>query len=132
MWVITNQGLISIVANRQKGFQGTYLVRARRRKDLYAFFGNDQIDDYIIHNPEADYHYRVVAEADTVKAAMFRAVDKIDYGNFKNSIPETDQDMKYFAAETWLAGFRHLNEHGSELPVLSSVNTQKKDRRHQT
>lgn len=131
MWVITNTGLVSIVANRSKGFQGTFLVRARRRNDLNEFFGHPIEDEYVIHNPDADYHYRVIADADTLKAAMFRQVDRIDYGNFKDSIPESDHDLKKFATEVWLAGFRNLSEEDprAAVQVLSSVNTSRKDER---
>jgi hypothetical protein len=132
MWVFTNQGFISIVRNRDKGYQDTFLVRARRRKDLHAFFGGTNIDEFITHNPQADYHYRVLVDADTLKSAMAYQVDKINYGNFKNSIPETDHDLRHFAGETWLAGFRNIGEHVPEVPVLTSVNTQKKDTRHRS
>jgi hypothetical protein len=130
MWVITNTGLISIVANRNKGFQGTFIVRARRRQDLRAFFGDPNIDEFIQHTADADYHYRVYTGEESLKAAMLHQVELIDYGNFKDSIPEADQDLKRFATETWLSGYRNLSE-GTEqdVPVLTSVNTRRKDER---
>jgi hypothetical protein len=128
MWIITNHGLLSIVKNTAKGFEGMLLVRARRKEDLYHFFGNKEaVDGVLIDNPDADYQFRVIAEPDTVKAAMFRQVDLIDYGNFKNSIPQDDIDFKRFAGEVWSAGWRNLSQDDKSVAILKGLEV--KDRR---
>jgi hypothetical protein len=113
---------MSIVKNTAKGFEGTLLVRARRKEDLYHFFGNQKaVDEVLIENPDADYQYRVVCEPDTVKAAMFHQVDKIDYGNFKNSISHDDIDLKRFAGEVWSAGWRNLSQDDKSVQILKNI-----------
>ena len=100
MWIVTRNGLISIVANKAKGFEGLLLVRARRKEDLFHFFGNKKaVEKSLIDNPDADYQFRVVCEPDTVKAALFRQIDDLNYGNFKNSIPASDPDLQRFAGD---------------------------------
>jgi hypothetical protein len=119
MWTITNHGLLSIVKNTAKGFEGMLLVRARRKEDLYHFFGNKEaVDGVLIDNPDADYQFRVICEPDTVKAALFRQVDLIDYGNFKNSIPTEDTEFKRFAGEVWAAGWRNLSKDDKSVQIL--------------
>jgi hypothetical protein len=123
MWFIGNKaGLISIVKNVAKGFDGTLLVRARRKEDLYHFFGNKEEVDYaLIDNPDADYQYRVIAEPDIVKAAMFDQIDSVDYSNFKNSIPYEDVDLQKFAGEVWASGWRNLSQDPKSVVILKAI-----------
>jgi hypothetical protein len=140
MWTITNHGLMSVVKNRSPGFEGTFLVRARRAEDLYHFFGNEElVKEHLIVNPEADYEFRVIVDPDTLKGALSRQVDMIDYGNFKSSVPANDYDLNRFVHEVWASGAKHLASERSSvssilrLPIsqrsvapASSVNTREK------
>jgi hypothetical protein len=130
MWIVTNHGLLSIVANKAKGFEGTLLVRARRKEDLYHFFGDQKaVDESLIENPDADYQFRIICEPDTLKAAAFHQIDDINYGNFKNSIPETDVELRKFAGEVWASGWRNLSKDDKSVKILKAIEAEDKARK---
>lgn len=85
MWVFCNNTYVSIVQDRDMADQ--LWVRARLKGDLEAFFEVLVEDLDVIETPEADYRWRCVASRPLVTAALIHAASKIDYENFKNSIP---------------------------------------------
>ena len=83
MWLITNFGFFSVVRKTADG--GHLTVRARVRDDL------DRLrQTYLptlsttIHGGGTDYPYRASAPASAVAAAFTKAIQDIDYSNFKN------------------------------------------------
>lgn len=84
MWLFTETGAVSIVANTEK--RGTLLVRARRYAHLSEFLGSTSARIY--STPNADYGYRAVLTYDQVSAIMEREVKMIDYPNFKGRVDQ--------------------------------------------
>jgi hypothetical protein len=87
MWLFTNNAFISIVQDRDMDDQ--LWVRARIKGDLEAFLGVLIEDLDVIETVDADYRWRCVVSRPMVTAAVIHAVSKIDYENFKNSIPSS-------------------------------------------
>lgn len=97
MWISTLDGFYSIVEHRDD--QDVLIVRARDRHDLdrmiarlpalsrkarrFAGWGDPQ------YTPDADYPWRMYANRDHVTSYMRRAIDHIDYGNYKNAVAAT-------------------------------------------
>ncbi len=113
MWIFTNQGFISAVADFNN--QGNLLVRARAKKHLTALFPKAEVTK----TPDADYLYRASIPQAEVAKVIADQVQAIDYTNFKNSIP----DDEYHAAcsGVWHVMYRYQGEveqekgHGSNL-----------------
>lgn len=87
MWLVTDFGFFSVVQKPGDAEAGTLTVRARVRGDLETLRDT--------HLPElgpiregagTDYACRAQAPRAAVAAAMARAVEAIDYDNFKNSV----------------------------------------------
>jgi len=116
MWVVINKGFVSIVANGNDPSGATLLVRARRKRDLLGFFQctAEKLGEYLKHDVSRDYHYRVVAKRDFVGKMVARHAANIDYTNFKDSIKD-DADLHQMATETWVVGFRNLDERAIEF-----------------
>ena len=93
MWLCTNRGFLSIVADPA----GTklLLVRARRKGDIESLFP----DADVRRTPGRDYLYRASVGRDVVSVAVMQAFSKIDYGNFKNSVK--NRDLHHAYAEVW-------------------------------
>jgi|GWRWMinimDraft_5_1066013.scaffolds.fasta_scaffold220185_1 hypothetical protein len=87
MWVFTNNAFISIVQDRDMADQ--LWARARIKGDLETFFNLSTDLLEVIETADADYRWRCVVDRQLVKVALIKAVDEIDYKNFKNSIPTT-------------------------------------------
>ena len=98
MWIWTPDGFLSIVAHREDSKR--FLVRARRRQHLEAWFP----DHEIIELQDADYRYRANIFRGEVIAAVKRAVEAITYDNFKNTLHDP---LDHAAAmSVWLATLR--------------------------
>jgi hypothetical protein len=82
MWVMLNDSFLSIVKHRTK--RNVLLVRARQREDIALVFP----DARIIADGGTDYEYRAEIKRRAVEAAMVGEVRRIDYGNFKDSVPD--------------------------------------------
>lgn len=85
MWVFTNDAMISAVEDRDD--DNILWVRARHGGDLERFFGDLRV--VVKFTPDADYAYRTIVTREDFTQALILAVDKIDYDNFKGSIPQT-------------------------------------------
>lgn len=97
MWIVLNNAFLSIVEHDDD--RKLLLVRGRFPGDVARFLGAKLGDEEI--TPWADYRYRMVATRAQVRLALTRAVTRIDYGNFKNSIKEPFR--KRPAMTTWQA-----------------------------
>lgn len=82
MWICLSDSFLSIVAHRTDA--GALLVRARRAGDLERVFPGCTVQ----RTPTADYLYRTTLPRDQVAAAIARNLLRIDYDNFKDSVPD--------------------------------------------
>lgn len=90
MWIITNRGILSVVADKNDQTGDRLLVRARQRDFL-----EDIVEPLheVFEDQEADYPYRCfMSRADFLYLLAVEVVS-IDYPNFKNSV----QDNVYHA-----------------------------------
>jgi hypothetical protein len=89
MWLFLNNSALSVVQHRDK--KDVLLVRSRVQGDIERAIPEAQVwEDH-----EADYMYRAEVNRDDFKQALGRAVDSIDYGNFKASVPDTKRHTAY-------------------------------------
>jgi hypothetical protein len=102
MWIFTNQGFISAVADFNNA--GNLLVRARAKKHLTALFPKAKVTK----TPDADYLYRASIPQAEVAQVVADQVQAIEYTNFKKSIP----DDEYHAAcsGVWHVLWRYQGE----------------------
>ena len=84
MWVFTNEGILSIVTDRNDSTR--LLVRARKKGLIQKHFSVEEEQ-----NLSADYEFRVFLEKEVVAETVSRLLLEIDYDNFKGSI----KDDKY-------------------------------------
>lgn len=88
MWIFKNDAFVSIVEDKDMPDQ--LWARARIKGDLERFF-NDADWLEVIETNDADYRFRAAVDRQIVKMALIKAVDDLDYTNFKSSI---SQDAK--------------------------------------
>lgn len=80
MWIFTNKGFISVVADRAT--PEVLIIRGRNKKQVKALFPEENILD----SPTADYCCRVIMTKSKFRGWMDRQIVGLDYPNFKNSI----------------------------------------------
>ena len=90
MWIFTNKGFISVVADRGNPETGNLLVRSRDRNHLEELFPQAEI----FSKTPSDYKWRAWISRSEVSNLMQSQVDSLNYTNFKNSI----EDDKYHDA----------------------------------
>lgn len=108
MWIVLKDAFLSVVVpsaadRRRFGNEQTgdlLMVRARAQGDI------DKVLPFatVHETPDRDYRFRAIVPRSRVAEAMALEVDRIDYGNFKNSVAEDDRHDAY--AEVWQAMFR--------------------------
>lgn len=81
MWLCLSDSFLSIV-HKECG-PDELLVRARRAGDIERVFPDAKVKK----SPGTDYLFRAVVKRAEVGAALAQLADTIDYGNFKNSVP---------------------------------------------
>jgi hypothetical protein len=86
MWIITNTAFVSIVEHRDDASK--LIVRGRFKGDVERFLNPLANGMRVVEEvtPSADYRFRAVVPREEVAHAMLRAVSKIKYPNFKDSI----------------------------------------------
>ena len=89
MWLVLNNSFLSVVALRRT--KNMLLVRARQEQDLRNVFP----DAAITVTPKRDYAFRTVVSRKAMKQAMAAEIDRIDYDNFKDSVPENARHDAY-------------------------------------
>ena len=119
MWIFLNDGFFSII-EPPKGTPGDrLLVRARNRGDIERVFG---LNVKVQRTPNRDYLYRALLDRTQVAVVIANHIAAIDYGNFKDSIP----DQREFDLQQALAGPRPPSEILDAPPGRQS--TQHRDR----
>lgn len=99
VWIFINDAMISAVEHRDD--PRVLVVRARLKGDLGRFFGRRF---RVTETPDADYRYRTYCSRAMLRHALARAVDRIDYDNFKGSVADRVRHDAYL--DVWMAMFR--------------------------
>jgi hypothetical protein len=86
MWIFNREGFFSVVEGDSKD---QVSVRARFRVDLQKLKAKMGLNGRhkIIVTPAADYRFRMIVDKEAWAAYLKRAAERIDYTNFKNSVP---------------------------------------------
>jgi len=85
MWVFTETGFISAVVDNPDS--NMVKVRARDEESLHVLAKESGTN--IIKTPNADYPYRVVISREEFTEFLIRAVEFLDYSNFKSHVHTT-------------------------------------------
>ena len=107
MWVLMNQGYVSIV--KHANGDDLFLARARKREHLFAFLPR-KMWKQIKETPGNDYHYRITLTRGMLKRIMAEQIDFIDYPNFKNSV--SDSELHSFYSDIWNQSFNLWGGYG--------------------
>lgn len=95
MWIFMNDAFLSII-EPPKGTPGNkLLVRARAKDVLERVFGPDI---KVTRTPARDYLFRALIDRDAVATVIATNILAIDYGNFKDSIPDEREFDLYHKA----------------------------------
>ncbi|EPX86444.1 hypothetical protein ruthe_01259 [Rubellimicrobium thermophilum DSM 16684] len=99
MWVFLNNAFLSIIrpTARDAAPPGHLLVRGRLPGDIERIFPHATVTE----TPSRDYRFRTLLPQEEVAAALARAVEGIDYNNFKSSVKDSDRHDAYF--DVWEA-----------------------------
>ena len=100
MWIMTNNGYLSIVS-KDCG-PAELLVRARRAGDIERVFP----DAKVTRNTNSDYLYQAVLPRDVVKQALAAMIELIDYPNFKDSVKDSSLHAAYVSVWCAMAGLQ--------------------------
>jgi hypothetical protein len=96
MWVLMNNSYFSIVKNKNK--KDSLIVRARIKGDIEEIFPSANV----LEDIGTDYKYRTFLPKWVVSKAIKKSVENIDYDNFKDSIPFTDNIRHDVYFNVWL------------------------------
>jgi len=97
MWIFLNTAMLSIIDPRAKYAGGAgpqspkLLVRARIAGDIEAVFPAAKVQ----RTEGRDYLFRSLIAREDVSAALVKAVENLDYQNFKGSVPEKARHDAY-------------------------------------
>lgn len=96
MWIMLSDAFFSIV--KKDCPADSLCVRARRPGDIEKVFGRRT---KVVHLTKADYMYRAVVPIDEVEDALGRELNRIDYGNFKDTVEDEELHSAYM--KVWSA-----------------------------
>lgn len=99
MWVATQDGFYSVVQHRDK--PSMVLVRARAKKDLEALLEVLQGKTTIFERPKADYPYAITISKKHWTLYLEKAVENIDYHNFKSRIAKLNPFREFVYSGVW-------------------------------
>ena len=91
----------------------------------HPFISDVDVPFDIIHSPNNAYEYRVHMSKSILSKILAELPSKINYSNFKNSIPKEDIMLKDFASRVWNAGFVTLKE--SAVEFFKLVNQRRRE-----
>lgn len=100
MWIFLNDAFFSIVRPAQGS---RLLVRARKAGDINKHFPKAKVT----FTPNADYHYRALISEKEVSAKIKTNIEKIDYSNFKDSVPENGRHNAYLGVWTAMHHYQY-------------------------
>ena len=95
MWILMNNSYLSIVKNTKR--KDSLLVRARIKGDIERIFPKAKVFTGL----GTDYEYRAFLPKWVVSKAIKKSLERIDYDNFKNSIPLEDTVRHDIYCNVW-------------------------------
>ncbi|HOC31880.1 MAG TPA: hypothetical protein PKK84_06535 [Armatimonadota bacterium] len=95
MWIFTNNGMLSIVAHRDR--PDCLLVRAREPGAIEAIFPEAKVK----RTPNADYRYRAAISRGHVAVVLANKLFRLGYTNFKASISSSKQAYHDACMDVW-------------------------------
>lgn len=117
MWVCLNDAFFSIVDEKAKEKKRTgkearpndvLVVRARRKGELELVFEPHFVAAkrklQVTESAATDYRYRLRVTRGMLKDVMAAEVDRVIYGNFKDSV--ADNDLHHAYSQIWQIMFR--------------------------
>lgn len=106
MWLYTKSGFYYVV-HKQPCKSGELLVRARCFDDLQELHSllekKFQFSGKIIETPKADYAYRMIVPRSIMAEFLASMAMSLDYGNFKDTIPQSDRSRHEAYFRCWEA-----------------------------
>lgn len=109
MWLFTPKGFISIVADKNDSEGPRLLARARSKQHLVDVLG-DWIDEPFSTYP-SDYAWRAWIKRKDLLTVMDKAVNSIDYTNFKDSIIEDEYHDACLGVWNSMYGYQEVKEY---------------------
>jgi len=91
MWLCFNDAFVSAVQDECD--HSLLKVRARSKEHLERLFPDRKGD--IITSPENDYRWRIFVDKTEFARMVATRILELDYGNFKDSVPEKDLHDMY-------------------------------------
>ncbi|KDB52899.1 hypothetical protein X805_15030 [Sphaerotilus natans subsp. natans DSM 6575] len=121
MWLLTPIGFFSIVCKPNDGSDGMLTVRSRNQADLENLREHwlPELGEILVTRGN-DYRYRARAPREAVARAMSRAIEALDYDNFKSRVWRTQgSERAHVYGEVWelLHGLQGKAEHEQTVPV---------------
>lgn len=108
MWVFSTTGFYSVV-QKSPCKKDEVLVRTRCKEDIEflakALEEKHSFKGKILSTPRADYGFRMVVPKESWAAYLTNLVMDLDYGNFKDTIPENDSLRHAAYLTSWRAMF---------------------------
>ena len=103
MWLVLNDAYLSIVADPAD--PNGLLVRARLSGDIEKVFPTAKVTK----TPARDYLFRAFLPRTMVAEIMASRIESIDYGNFKDSVPQRERHDAYFRIWTVMHNMQEKN-----------------------
>ena len=110
MWVFTSKGFLSAVQHRAN--KDRVMIRARRKEHLEATICKE-VNEQVFETEYADYRFRITVSKVEFSDFLVGQVKAIDYDNFKNSIPESENQYHDACLKVW--GALYATQDGTEL-----------------
>ena len=109
MWICLNNSYVSIVENDDN--KNLVWVRSRQYDHLINFIDNEDGVNIknIVETPRRDYRYRIGIDKFTLSKILAKSVHKINYTNFKNSVPLDNNDLYSMYSDFWNTSIYHLD-----------------------
>jgi hypothetical protein len=126
MWLYIKSGFYSIV-HKPPCNESELLVRARCKEDVERLRNllNDKFgfNGEIIESPKSDYAYRMVIPKILVASFMARTAVELDYGNFKDTIPDKD----YLRHDAYLRCWKVMFDWQKDIKKSNNTDKYKND-----
>ena len=107
MWIFLNNAFVSIVDERAKKsgkknarplYGDMLVVRARKQGDIQRAFGKEV---KVERTEGTDYRFRARLPRQVVANTIAQHVSAIDYGNFKDSVGQSDHQRHAAYSRVW-------------------------------
>jgi hypothetical protein len=103
MWLITQHGFFSIVANSYNPNEGSHQIRTRCEADAHTLKAMAALAGEVVETPQADYPFRIVVRQEELTNVFALLSKAIDYDNFKARVDAspTQRHKSPFYHKVW-------------------------------